>query len=69
MLFNSDFDEVGKTISLIEKELEKYTWVSGLIIYTRTILDGRYIENGNADLTVKISLDDLASMRTSDKKM
>ena len=69
MLFNSDFDEVGKTISLIEKELEKYTWVSGLIIYTRTILDGRYIENRNADLTVKISLDDLASMRTSDKKM
>jgi hypothetical protein len=40
-----------------------------LIIYTRTILDGRYIENRNADLTVKMSLDDLASMGICDKKM
>jgi hypothetical protein len=69
MLFDSDFDQVGKTNSLIEKELEKYTWVSGLIIYTRTILDGRYIENRNADLTVKMSLDDLVSMGICDKKM
>jgi hypothetical protein len=69
MLFDSDYDQVGKTNSLIEKELEKYPWVSGLIIYTRTILDGRYVENRNAELTVKMSLDDLASMGICDKKM
>jgi hypothetical protein len=69
MLFDSDFDQVGKTNSLIEKELEKYPWVSGLIIYTHTILDGRYVENRNADLTVKMSLDDLAPVGVCDKKM
>jgi hypothetical protein len=69
MVFDSDFDQVGKTNSIIEKELEKYPWVSGLIIYTRTILDSRYIENRNSDLSVKISLDDLASIGICDKKM
>jgi hypothetical protein len=62
MLFDSDFSQVGKTNSIVEKELEKYPWVSGLIIYTRTILDGRYVENRNSDLSVKIWLDDLASI-------
>ena len=69
MLFDSHFDQVGKTNSIIKKELEKYPWVSGLIIYTHTILDGRYIENRNSDLSVKISLDDLASIGICDKKM
>jgi hypothetical protein len=31
-LFDGDFEQVGKTNSVIEKELEKYTWVSGLIL-------------------------------------
>jgi hypothetical protein len=33
------------------------------------MLDGRYIENKNADLTVRMSLDDLASIGICDKKM
>jgi hypothetical protein len=28
MLFDSNFDHIGKTDSLIETELEKYPWVS-----------------------------------------
>jgi hypothetical protein len=31
-LFDSEFEQVGKTNSVIEKELEKYPWVSGLIL-------------------------------------
>jgi hypothetical protein len=50
MLFNSEFDQVGKTNSIIDKELEKCPWVLGLIIYTHTILDGRYIENKNMQI-------------------
>jgi hypothetical protein len=68
MLFNSEFDQVGKTNSIIDKELEKCPWVSGLIIYTHTILDGRYIDNKNADLSVKMLLNDLASIGIYDKK-
>lgn len=61
MFFDCDFEETGKVNNVIKSELANSPWISGIILYTRTIVDGRYIENTKAEPSLRLTQDELAA--------
>jgi len=57
--FENDYDDFIKIRDTIQEHLKQYPYLSGVIIFSSTLYNGKYIENKEPDPSVKLSKTEL----------
>lgn len=66
-MFFDEYEGASLIDQVITTELAKSQWISGVVLYSRSMSDGRYLENNNAHSDVRIEYNDLLSLGIRNK--